>query len=151
MMKSSDKIIKIVKSLVNKDLPLVSNLSNLSKILYDFFDDTCWCGFYLCDDKTSSMYLGPFQGPVACMLIPYSKGVCGTSVRTKKAIVVENVHEFKDHIACYSKTNSEIVVPIIKNNQVLGVIDLDSEKYSNYSLEDKEILEEVAEIISELF
>lgn len=149
--KSSKKLITAVKHLVSSDVPLVSNLANLSKILYDNFPDTCWSGFYLCDDEKEEMYLGPFQGPVACTKIPYSKGVCGAAVREKHYQLVPDVHKFPGHIACYSKTNSEVVVPIIKNNHVMAVIDLDSTNFNNYTNDDLEILESIANIISNLF
>lgn len=149
--KTKEKLIKAVRNLVTPEVPLVSNLANLSKILYDNFPNTCWSGFYLCDDANEEMYLGPFQGPIACTKIPYSKGVCGAAVREKHFQLVEDVHKFPGHIACYSKTNSEVVVPIIKDSHVIGVIDLDSVDYNNYSLEDVTVLEEIACIISKLF
>ena len=149
--KNYNKLIKSIDNLVTNEVPLVSNLANLSKILYDSFEGTCWCGFYLCDDEEDAMYLGPFQGPVACTKIPYSKGVCGACVTKKESILVPNVHEFPGHIACYSLTNSEVVVPVIKDEKVLGVIDLDSTNYNNYTNNDVLALEEVANIISRVF
>lgn len=149
--KSKEKLIKVVKNLVTSEVPLVSNLANLSKVLYDNFPNTCWSGFYLCEKDKEEMYLGPFQGPVACTKIPFSKGVCGAAVRGKCSFLVEDVHKFPGHIACYSKTNSEVVVPIIKDDHVLGVIDLDSVEYSNYSEEDVIVLEEIACVVSTLF
>ncbi len=149
--KNYNKLIKSIDNLVTNEVPLVSNLANLSKILYDSFEGTCWCGFYLCDDEEDAMYLGPFQGPVACTKIPYSKGVCGACVTKKESILVPNVHEFPGHIACYSLTNSEVVVPVIKDEKVVGVIDLDSTNYNNYTNNDVLALEEVANIISRVF
>lgn len=149
--KSKEKLIKAVKNLVTPEVPLVSNLANVSKILYDNFPNTCWSGFYLCEEEKEEMYLGPFQGPVACTKIPFSKGVCGAAVREKHYQLVEDVHKFPGHIACYSKTNSEVVVPIMKDNHVLGVIDLDSIEYNNYTNEDVLALEKIASIIAMLF
>ena len=149
--KNYNKLIKSIDNLVTNEVPLVSNLANLSKILYDSFEGTCWCGFYLCDDEEDAMYLGPFQGPVACTKIPYSKGVCGACVTKKESLLVPNVHEFPGHIACYSLTNSEVVVPVIKDEKVVGVIDLDSTNYNNYTNNDVLALEEVANIISRVF
>lgn len=149
--KNNNKLVSIVKNLISSEVPLVSNLANLSKILYDSFEDTCWCGFYICDNIKEEMHLGPFQGPIACTKIPYSKGVCGAAVREKHSQLVPDVHKFKDHIACYSLTNSEVVVPIIKDNVVYGVIDLDSTNYDNYSPDDVVILEDIASVISSLF
>ena len=97
------------------------------------------------------MYLGPFQGPVACTKIPYSKGVCGAAVREKETMIVPDVHKFKDHIVCYSLTNSEVVVPVIKDDKVVAVIDLDSINYDNFKEEDAFVLEQIANKISALF
>ena len=148
---NKNKIVSVVKNMISNDVPLVSNLANLSKVLYDSFEGTCWAGFYLCNDEKREMYLGPFQGPVACTKILYEKGVCGAAVRSGKTILVPDVHKFKDHIACYSLSNSEIVVPIIVQGKVVGVIDLDSTNYDNYDLDDQFIIEELASVISILF
>ena len=149
--RNNEKFIKAINNLVTPEVPLVSNLANLSKIIYDFLPNTCWSGFYLCDDEKQEMYLGPFQGPVACTKIPYSKGVCGAAVREKHYQLVDDVHKFPGHIACYSLTNSEVVVPIIKDGHVVGVIDLDSIEYNNYSIDDVNVLEEIASIIARIF
>ena len=151
VIEKKEDVIKLTKSLIDKKIPLVSNLSNISRLLIEAFNDTSWSGFYLSNDKDEVLYLGPFQGGIACTTIPYGKGVCGTSAKLKKTQLVPNVHEYPGHIACSSSTNSEIVVPIIKDGRVCGVIDLDSNEFSNYSEKDKEILEEVAKIIAELF
>ena len=108
-------------------------------------------GFYICDDNSESMYLGPFQGPVACTKIPYAKGVCGACVREKNAMLVPNVHEYPGHIACSDLTNSEIVVPLVYNNKCLGVLDLDSTKFANFSKEDAVLLEDACKTIVKLF
>ena len=147
----NNSLVENVKALIDKDLPLVSNLSNLSRLIYDSISNVSWCGFYLSFEDKDELYLWPYQGPLACTLIPFGKGVCGTCALEMKTQLVPNVHECENHIACSSKTNSEIVVPIIKNNRVLGVIDLDSEEFSNFSLEDQIVLEKVSEIIKDLF
>ena len=149
--RNNEKFIKAINNLLTPEVPLVSNLANLSKIIYDYFPNTCWSGFYLCDVEKQEMYLGPFQGPVACTKIPYSKGVCGAAVREKHYQLVDDVHKFPGHIACYSLTNSEVVVPIIKDGHVVGVIDLDSIEYNNYSIDDVNVLEEIASIIARIF
>lgn len=137
-------LLKQIKAVIDKDIPLVSNLANISALLYTM-DDVNWAGFYLLDkDK---LVLGPFQGEVACTIIPLGKGVCGTSAERKETIIVDNVHEFKGHIACSTKSKSEIVVPIIKDNNLIGVIDIDSPIYSRFSFKEKEFLEKVAELI----
>ena len=145
------ELVNNVKNIIFNEVPLVSNLANISKLIYDSFEGTCWAGFYICYEDLEEMYLGPFQGPVACTKISFDKGVCGACVRRKESILVPDVHKFEGHIACYSLTNSEVVVPIIKNNKVVGVIDLDSINYNNYSIEDVLILEKVANIIKDLF
>lgn len=139
------------KSLIDKNLPLVSNLANLSRLIYDSFSHTSWAGFYLFNENDNCLYLGPFQGEIACTIIPLGKGVCGKSIELKKTQLVPNVHEYEGHIACSSLTNSELVVPILKENKILGVIDLDSHKFNNYDHNDVEILEKLADLLKYLF
>ena len=143
-----DDLLLQIKGIIDKDLPLVSNLSNVSSILNQL-DKINWCGFYLAQNGT--LYLGPFQGDVACTKIPFGKGVCGSSAKEKKTIIVDNVNDFPGHIACSSLSKSEIVVPIIKNDAVVGVIDIDSPIYSRFTDKEKSLLESVAIILSELF
>lgn len=141
-------LLEQIKSIVDPSLPLVSNLSNASAVLKDM-ENINWVGFYLVNgDK---LYLGPFQGDVACTIIPKGKGVCGTSFEKKETIIVPNVNEFKGHIACSSLSKSEIVVPIIKDNEVVALIDVDAPIYDRFNNEDKAFLNEVAEILSPLF
>jgi len=137
-----------VKSIVDPNIPLVSNLSNVSAILNQM-ENINWVGFYLV--KNDTLYLGPFQGDVACTIIPKGKGVCGTSFEKKETIIVPNVNEFKGHIACSSLSKSEIVTPIIKNNEVVALIDIDAPIFDRFSNEDKELLEEVASVLAPLF
>ena len=147
-----DKLfIKQIKAIINEDAPLISNLSNISRILYEKIEEISWSGFYLFDNEKQLLFLGPYQGPLACTTIEINKGVCGTSAYLKKTIIVPDVHAFPGHIACSSLTNSEIVVPIIKDGEVCGVIDLDSNEFDNFDEHDQNLLEEVAEIISQLF
>lgn len=141
-------IIEQVKSLAKKDLPLVSNLSNVSAIINQL-ENINWCGFYIVKDNT--LYLGPFQGEPACTIIPCGKGVCGTAFKEKKTLVVDNVNEFEGHIACSFLSKSEIVVPIIKDGEVKAVIDIDSPIYNRFTKDDKMMLEEVANFLSALF
>lgn len=141
-------LLEQIKSIIDPSLPLVSNLSNASAVLKDM-ENINWVGFYLVNkDK---LYLGPFQGDVACTIILKGKGVCGTSFEKKETIVVPNVNEFKGHIACSSLSKSEIVVPIFKNGEVVAFIDVDAPIYERFNNEDKAFLEEVAEILSPLF
>ena len=141
-------IISSLKAIIDAKLPLITNLSNAAAILNQL-DNINWCGFYLAEGET--LYLGPFQGDVACTVIPFSKGVCGYAASNKKTIIVPNVNEFKGHIACSSASKSEIVTPIIVNDVVKAVIDIDAPIYDRFSEEDKELLEEAAKILEECF
>ena len=137
-----------LKAIINKELPLISNLSNASSVLNQL-DNINWCGFYINDGKR--LILGPFQGEVACTIIPYDKGVCGYAFTSKKTVIVDNVNEFPGHIACSSLSKSEIVVPIILNDEVKALIDIDSPIFNRFSKEDALILEECAAVLKELF
>ena len=141
-------LIEQIKSLTNKELPLVSNLSNVSAVLNQL-ENINWCGFYLAKENT--LYLGPFQGEVACTVIPFGKGVCGTAAKEKKSIVVKDVNEFPGHIACSAASKSEIIVPIIKDDEVKAVIDIDSPLINRFGEEDRLLLEEIAGILREFF
>jgi len=125
----------------------ISKLANASAFLYNSLDDVSWVGFYLLDKDY--LYLGPFQGKVACTVIPVGKGVCGTAVAKKETILVKNVHEFPGHIACDSESNSEIVIPIYKNKDLYMVLDIDSKSLNRFNESDKDGLEEIAKIIGE--
>ena len=141
-------LLKQIKAIINKDLPLVSNLSNVAALLFTM-KDVSWAGFYLA--KEDILYLGPFQGEVACTTIPFAKGVCGTSASKKETIIVDDVNKFSGHIACSSKSKSEIVTPIIKNDIVKGVIDIDAPIYSRFTSVEKDFLIEVAKLLADLF
>ena len=141
-------MISKVKAIIDKNIPLVSNLANISAILNEM-KDINWCGFYLAKDN--KLYLGPFQGELACTIIPFGRGVCGTAALEKKTLIVDNVLEFKGHIACSSKSRSEIVTPIIKDGSVVGVIDIDSPSFSRFKEEDKNVLEIIANEVAVLF
>ena len=147
-MRDYELIKEQLKNVLDKDLPLVSNLSNASAIINQL-DDLNWCGFYLVQDDT--LYLGPFQGEVACTIIPKGKGVCGASFERKQTIVVDDVNSFKGHIVCSNLSKSEIVIPIIKNDEVKGVLDIDSPIYNRFNKNDKEQLEIVVKIIEDIF
>ncbi len=123
----------------------ISILANTSAFIMQNFDDISWAGFYLL--KNEELILGPFQGKIACTNIPLTKGVCGKAASSRETVLVEDVHQFEGHIACDSESNSEIVVPLIKNNQLYGVLDLDSTSFSRFTKEDQIIFEEIAEIL----
>lgn len=118
----------------------IANLSNASALLNQFFDRVNWVGFYL--SEGNELVLGPFQGLPACVRIPFGRGVCGTSAMEKKTLRVEDVHQFPGHIACDAASQSEIVVPIIKNGEVIGVLDIDSPEKGRFDEIDQENLEE---------
>lgn len=141
-------LLEQIKAIINKDIPLVSNLSNISSILYKM-GDVNWAGFYLVIKDT--LYVGPFQGDVACAIINKGKGVCGTCLERKESIIVPNVHEFKGHIACSSLSKSEIVVPVIVNDEVKMIIDIDSPIYNRFHDKELDFLERVAIEISKLY
>ena len=142
-----DLLLKQIESIIDKDIALVSNLANVASILYTM-DDVNWAGFYLLDKDR--LVLGPFQGEVACTIIPLNKGVCGAAASKKETIIVDDVNTFKGHIACSNKSKSEIVVPILKGNQLIGVIDIDSPIYSRFTSVEKEFLETVSSLIAAL-
>ena len=136
-----------IKFLLTKDELLLSNLSNCTAALKQTFDKISWVGFYLFDGE--KLYLGPFQGKVACTKIELGKGVCGTSALKKETIIVRDVNTFLGHIACDDGTNSEIVIPILKGNELIGVLDLDSYQFNAFSEIDKKYLEELSKFLAE--
>lgn len=149
-MKDTNLFLAQAKALIESEPDQIASLSNITALIKDFYEDTCsWAGFYLMKDN--HLVLGPFQGKVACTRIQIGKGVCGTAVKTRKTQVVPNVHEFEGHIACDSGSNSEIVVNIFKDNEVVGVLDLDSYQFETFNQDDAAMLEALCEIISSLF
>ncbi|MEJ8303440.1 GAF domain-containing protein [Saccharibacillus sacchari] len=135
-----------LKALIDGEPDRIANLANASALLAQCLSDTNWSGFYLYDGK--ELVLGPFQGLPACIRIPMGKGVCGTAAQTRETQLVEDVHAFPGHIACDSATNSEIVVPLVKENGVLiGVLDIDSPEHARFDETDKEFVEAFAKIL----
>lgn len=123
----------------------IANLANASALLYHTLEDLNWAGFYLMQD--GKLVLGPFQGKTACIEIPGGKGVCGTAVAENATQRVEDVHQFPGHIACDSASNSEIVVPIRVNGEVIGVLDIDSPSVGRFTKEDQAGLEAFVRIL----
>ena len=146
---------KQIVSLAEVDAHWLPVLSNAAALLWDALDDINWAGFYLVDPatvtgsgpRTPELRLGPFQGKVACVRIPFGRGVCGTAAETKTSQLVEDVHQFPGHIACDSASNSEVVVPIVKDNQVVGVLDIDSPSVARFTQEDLTGLEQVVKAL----
>lgn len=127
-------------------LPLPA-LANCAALLWEHLDRINWAGFYLA--KGDTLYLGPFQGKVACTVIPFSKGVCGAAASTCKVQLVPDVHQFPGHIACDSASNSEIVLPLVIHDRLLGVMDIDSPEVARFSEEDAQGLAELCRILVE--
>ena len=163
---------KQIVSLAEVDAHWLPVLSNAAALLWDALDDINWAGFYLVDPATVTgvepdagsggepdaspsdhepctpeLRLGPFQGKVACVRIPFGRGVCGTAAATRISQLVEDVHQFPGHIACDSASNSEVVVPIFKDGQVVGVLDIDSPNVARFTQEDLAGLEQVVKAL----
>lgn len=126
----------------------IADLSNAAALIYNALDDLNWAGFYL--KEGDILVLGPFQGKPACIEIPMGRGVCGTAAMMNETLVVANVHEFAGHIACDGASNSEIVIPLRVNGEVVGVLDIDSPIFSRFDDNDKAGLEELAKIIEKV-
>jgi len=141
------ELIPQIESLVAGETDLVANLSNIAAALRQamgFF----WVGFYLVKDN--QLVLGPFQGPIACTRIDLGKGVCGTSWKEKRVIIVPDVEQFPGHIACSSDSKSEIVLPVMKNGEVVMVLDVDSDKLDDFDSSDDEALRSLVRIVERL-
>ncbi|MCX7743283.1 MAG: GAF domain-containing protein [Flavobacteriales bacterium] len=139
-------VINQVHSLIKDENDIIANVANIAALLHTSFG-FWWTGFYFV--KNNELVLGPFQGPVACTRIGYGKGVCGTAWKEKKTIVVPDVHQFPGHIACSAASNSEIVVPVMVDGQVMMVLDIDSTEYGCFDDTDKQYLEEIAVLIAQ--
>lgn len=125
----------------------IANLANVSAAIWQAMEKINWAGFYLLE--RGKLVLGPFQGKPACIEIPVGKGVCGTAVQQAKTILVEDVHRFPGHIACDSASNSEIVVPMFKNGEIYGVLDIDSPYFARFTEEDQRGLEALVRALEE--
>ena len=137
-----------VQALFADERDFIANAAQFSAFLYNQVDDLNWAGFYL--NRNEELVLGPFQGQVACVRIPFSKGVCGAAAATRQTQRVEDVHAFPGHIACDSASNSELVIPLVKEGRLIGVLDLDSPKLGRFSEADQVGLERLAAIFMEL-
>ena len=134
-----------LSALLAGECDLVANAANFSSLLFHSLPDLNWAGFYFVKD--SELVLGPFQGQPACVRIKIGQGVCGTAAAKCETVIVPNVHEFPGHIACDSASNSEIVVPLLKDSHLIGVLDLDSPKLARFDREDALGLEQLARIL----
>ncbi len=130
---------KQLDALLDGETNQIANLSNASALLNQFLDDTNWVGFYLMED--GELVLGPFQGLPACVRIAVGRGVCGTAVAKNETQRIEDVHAFPGHIACDAASNSEIVIPLVKDGEVIGVLDIDSPSKGRFTEQDQAGLE----------
>jgi len=137
-----------VQALFADERDFIANAAQFSAFLYNQVDDLNWAGFYL--NRNEELVLGPFQGQVACVRIPFSRGVCGAAAASRQTQRVEDVHAFPGHIACDSASNSERVIPLVKGGRLIGVLDLDSPKVGRFSEADQAGLERLAAVFLEL-
>ncbi|MGR5902338.1 GAF domain-containing protein [Bacillus cereus] len=140
-----ETVIKQLDALLTGESNVVANLSNASALLNQFLDRVNWVGFYVTEG--TQLVLGPFQGMPACVRIPFGRGVCGVAAETKTTQLVADVHQFLGHIACDSASNSEIVVPIVKEGAVIGVLDIDSPEKNRFDEVDQRYLEKFVETL----
>jgi len=140
-----ESLLPQIKAVVEGEPDLIANLANTCACLKEQFN-WLWVGFYLI--KGNELVLGPFQGPLACTRIKKGKGVCGTSWAEKETIIVPDVNAFPGHIVCSSLSLSEIVVPVIRNGEVVAVLDVDSGKYNEYDETDKKYLEKIVDFMN---
>ncbi len=138
---------KQLQSLIEDETNLIAILSNTSALLNDNLDQINWVGFYLIDNQ--ELILGPFQGHPACVHIAIGNGVCGTAVAQKQTQCIADVHQFPGHIACDAQSKSEIVIPLHQNNEIIGVLDIDSPINSRFTEEDQRQLENLVSIIEQ--
>lgn len=139
---SDEEFLSFIATYLQSDDKLVSDLANLSALIFEYLNDISWCGFYLLDGN--ELYLGPFQGKAACTRIKIGKGVCGTAYQKEKTIIVDDVNTFPGHIACDSASRSEIVIPL----EGFGVLDIDSTSFSRFGGREKALLEKVMKLLS---
>ncbi|MDH0748140.1 GAF domain-containing protein [Pseudomonas sp. GD03842] len=137
-----------LESLLADERDFIANAAQFSAFLYTQLEDLNWAGFYL--NRNEELVLGPFQGQIACVRIPFGKGVCGTAAQLRETQRVLDVHEFPGHIACDSASNSELVVPLIKAGRLIGVLDLDSPSVARFSEADQVGIEALAAIFLKL-
>lgn len=137
---------KQLRALLHGERDFIANCANTAALLWHSLPDLNWAGVYRL--VGNELVLGPFQGKPACVRIPLGKGVCGTAAATQKTVLVADVHQFPGHIACDAASRSEIVIPLVKNGEMLGVLDLDSPKLSRFDAEDQAGLERLAAVLT---
>jgi len=139
------QVVEELRGLLAGERDWIANLANSAALIYHSLPDLNWAGFYLLKD--GELVVGPFQGKPACVRIAMGKGVCGTAAVQRKTQVVRDVNQFAGHIACDSASNSEIVVPMIRNGELLGVLDLDSPKLARFDEQDRQGLEQLVSVL----
>lgn len=137
-----------LESLLADERDFIANAAQFSAFLYSQIEDLNWAGFYL--NRNEELVLGPFQGQIACVRIPFGRGVCGAAAASRQTQRVEDVHAFAGHIACDSASNSELVVPLVKDGHLLGVLDLDSPRLARFSPADQAGVEQLVAIFLRL-
>ncbi len=147
MNKNYNQLLKQARELIEAETHPLPSLANVSALIFSELSDLNWAGFYLMSG--GELLLGPFQGKVACIRIPVGRGVCGSAVSENRTMLVPNVHEFPGHIACDGASNSEIVVPIHKNGEVIGVLDIDSPVLSRFTEDERELFEGIVRLLEE--
>ena len=141
-----ENMLIMLEGLMNDEDLSITKLCNASALINALIGRINWCGFYLAKDN--GLVLGPFQGMPACTKIEIGKGVCGTSALERKTLLIKDVHKFEGHIACDAASNSEIVVPIIKDDKLIGVLDLDSDEFDRFTELEKDYLERSITILN---
>jgi GAF domain-containing protein len=138
-----------LRSLLAGEPDRIACAANMSALLYWSLPDLNWVGFYLVEERSGDLLVGPFQGKPACVRIPVGRGVCGTAAARRQTVLVRDVHEFPGHIACDSASNSEVVVPILSGGRLLGVLDLDSPSLARFDEDDARGLEALVQVYVE--
>ena len=144
-MEHLDGLISEALALTENVPHLISNLANVSALLYEKLPCINWVGFYVAEGK--KLVFGPFQGRPACIEIPFGKGVCGTAAERKESVLVPDVHEFPGHIACDGRSRSELVIPVFAGASLFGVLDVDSPEKGRFTEEDKKALEKLVSLL----
>ena len=142
MNQAYDDLLSDLRGLFDGETDMIANAANAAAAMWQYLPDINWAGFYFLQGDT--LVLGPFAGKPACVRIPLGQGVCGTAATRRETIVVADVHAFPGHIACDSASNAEIVVPLVRNNVVIGVLDIDSPKFDRFQPDDRTGCEAVA-------
>ncbi|WP_068826498.1 GAF domain-containing protein [Pseudomonas sp. BMS12] len=137
-----------LEALLADERDFIANAAQFAALLFHELEGLNWAGFYLA--RSEELVLGPFQGKVACVRIPFARGVCGAAARTRQTQRIEDVHAFPGHIACDSASNSELVVPLVKEGRLIGVLDLDSPSLARFSAQDQVGIEELVAIFLRL-